>query len=165
MSLVQPDSPQALSRVLVMLMVADTELDPRELTALDDMAAFELLGIERSGFLETAREYCAELAARTGERGYVHLSDLTLIDEVLSVVRDPRARLRVSCLAQRVITADGRVDDLERRVFDHMLCRWGLTRGDVARARCASRSACTEAAIAPSRCAVRALPIAPLWPG
>lgn len=131
---VQPDSPQALSRVLVMLMVADTELDPRELTALDEMAAFELLGIERQQFLATAREYCAELAARMGEHDHLRLSDLALIDEMLSVVRDPRARLRVCCLAQRIITADGRVDDLERRVFDHMLCRWGLTRGEVARA-------------------------------
>jgi uncharacterized tellurite resistance protein B-like protein len=134
MPLIQPDSPQALSRVLVMLMVADTELDAREVTALDEMAAFELLGIERSQFLITAREYCAEMAARMGTREYLRLSDLSLIDEMLSGVRDPRARLRVSCLAQRVITADGRVDELERRVFDHMLCRWGLTRGDVARA-------------------------------
>ena len=32
------------------------------------------------------------------------------------------------------IAADGKVDPRERRVFDHMLCRWGLTRSDVARA-------------------------------
>ena len=134
MPVIQPDSPQALSRVLVMLMVADTELDEREVAALDDMAAFDLLGIERRQFLDTARDYCAELATRMGDRDYLRLSDLALIDEMLAGVRDPRARLRVSCLAQRVTTADGRVDDLERRVFDHMLCRWGLTRGEVARA-------------------------------
>lgn len=132
--MIQPDSPQALSRVLALMMVADTELDPRELHALDDMAAFDLLGIERRQFLEVARQFCADLTQRMGSRDYLRLSDLALIDEMLAGVRCPRARLRVSCAAQRVIVADGRIDPLERRVFDHMLCRWGLTRSEVARA-------------------------------
>jgi uncharacterized tellurite resistance protein B-like protein len=134
MSVVQPDSPQALSRVLALMMVADTDLDPREVYALDDMSAFELLGIERRQFIDAARGFCAELRTRMGDRDYLRLSDLALIDELLDAVRNPQARLRVSCAAQRVITADGRVDPLERHVYDHMLARWGLTRNDVARA-------------------------------
>jgi hypothetical protein len=134
MSTVQPDSPQALARVLVMLMATDTSLDRRELAALDDMAAFDLLGIERSRFLDTARKHGTELAARKGGREDPRLKDLAAVDEVLATVRDPGARLRLCCLAQRVITADGRVDEPERLLFDHVLCRWGLTRADVARA-------------------------------
>jgi uncharacterized tellurite resistance protein B-like protein len=134
MPVVQPDSPQALSRVLALMMVADTDLDPREVYALDDMAAFELLGIERRQFIDAARSFCAELRTRMGDRDYLRLSDLALIDELLDAVRSPQARLRVSCAAQRVITADGRIDPLERHVYDHMLARWGLTRTEVARA-------------------------------
>ncbi len=134
MPAVRPDSPQALSRVLALMMVADTDLDPREVYALDDMAAFDLLGIERRQFIDAARGLCAELRTRMGERDHLSLSDVALIDELLAGVSCPKARLRVSCAAQRVITADGRVDPLERRVFDHMLARWGLTRSDVARA-------------------------------
>jgi uncharacterized tellurite resistance protein B-like protein len=136
MSVIQPDSPQALSRALVVLMVADAEIDQREVDALDDMAAFDLLGIERKQFLQLARQFRDELTARWGGRDRRLLPDWSLVDDMLSGVRDPRARLCVSCLAQRVITADGRVRDVERCVFDHMLCRWGLTRAEVARALC-----------------------------
>lgn len=132
MSAIQPDSPQARSRVLLLLMGADNQVDQKELAALDDMAAFDLLGIERRQFLATAREHAAELAARRGGRDDPRLADLAEIDEMLAAVRDPDARLRLCCLAQRVVTADGRVDEPERRLFDHMLCRWGLTRADVA---------------------------------
>jgi uncharacterized tellurite resistance protein B-like protein len=134
MTAIQPDSPEALSRVLAMMMVADTDLDPREVHALDDMAAFELLGIQRQQFINAARAFCVELKTRMGDRDHLRLSDLALIDDVLAGVRSPQSRLRVSCAAQRVITADGRIDPRERRVFDHMLVRWGLTRSDVARA-------------------------------
>ena len=48
--------------------------------------------------------------------------------------RDPTLRRTVARLAAGVITADGRVDALERQVFDHMLVRWALTRSDVSRA-------------------------------
>jgi hypothetical protein len=134
MSTVQPDSPEALARVLAMMIVTDTELDPRELRMLDDLNAFARIGISRSRFLATARAYCADLGTRMGDRPLLHLSDVGLIDEMLAPVKDQAKRLLVARLSAAIITADGRIQDIERLVFDHMLCRWGLTRGDVARA-------------------------------
>lgn len=134
MSSVRPDSPEALARVLAMMIVTDTELDPRELHMLDELDAFARIGITRSRFLATARAYCADLRSRMGDRPLLHLSDVGLIDEVLAPVEDPAKRLLVARLSAAIITADGRIEDIERVVFDHLLCRWGLTRGDVTRA-------------------------------
>lgn len=134
MSDVTPDSPEALARVLAMMIVTDTELDPRELRMLDELDAFDRIGISRSRFLATARAYCADLSRRMGDRPLLHLSDVGLIDEVLQPVKDPAKRLLVARLSAAIITADGRVQDIERVVFDHVLCRWGLTRSDVTRA-------------------------------
>ena len=131
---VQPDSPEAMARVLAMMIVTDTELDPRELRMLDELDAFARIGISRARFLSTARGYCADLRRRMGDRSLLHLSDVGLIDEVLAPVKDPAKRLLVARLSAAIITADGCVQDIERLVFDHLLCRWGLTRGDISRA-------------------------------
>jgi len=128
------DSPEAMARVVACLMVADTELDPREVGVLDELDAFRRLGIERGAFMREARVFCAELGQRMGARAWLRLSDVALIDEVLAGVADPAKRLLVARLVAGVITADGRVKDIERLMFDHMLCRWGLTRSQVSRA-------------------------------
>lgn len=64
---------------------------------------------------------------------------------MLAGVRDPAKRLLVARLAAGVITADGRVQDIERLVFDHLLARWGLTRSEVSRAILNDRRRAVEA--------------------
>lgn len=128
------DSPEAMARVLALGMVADTELDAREVATLTSLDAFGRLGLSRTGFMAVARDFCAELRDRMGLAPWLSLSDLALIDAVLAGVRDPGKRLLVCRLFAAVITADGRVHELERRIYDHMLARWGYTRRDVAEA-------------------------------
>lgn len=69
-----------------------------------------------------------------GDKPWLNLSDIGPIDEVLDGVHDDGKRLLVARVAVALITADGRVRDIERRVFDHMLYRWRLTRQDVSQA-------------------------------
>lgn len=133
------DSPEALARVLAMMIVTDAELDPRELDMLEELDAFGRIGIEREGFRATAQQYCAELGARMGDRAWLQLSDVMLIDEILRPVQGAAQLLLVARLCAAIITADGRVHDIERLVFDHMLARWGLTRAAVSRAILADR--------------------------
>jgi uncharacterized tellurite resistance protein B-like protein len=139
MTTIETDSPEALSRVVAMVMVADTELDPREMGELDAIDAFRRLGIPRARFADVARAYCADLSSRMGEQPWLSLADLALIDGVLARVRDPAKRLLVARLCAAVITADGRVAEIERLVYDHMLARWGLTRRQVSQAILADR--------------------------
>jgi hypothetical protein len=130
----ETDSPQALARLIALLIVADTRLDPRELAILDELDAFERIGIGRAEFLHVAGELCEELGERLQQRPWLTLSERSLIEAELQAVRDPAKQRLVVRLGAAVITADGRVQDSERVLFDHLLLRWGLTRADVSQA-------------------------------
>ncbi|NML13896.1 hypothetical protein [Azohydromonas caseinilytica] len=128
------DTPEAMARLIALLIVADTKLDPRELAMLDELDAFGRIGIERTEFMRVASELCEELGERLQQRPWLTLSERALIEAELQTVRDPARRRLVARLGAAVITADGRVQDSERVLFDHLLLRWGLTRADVSQA-------------------------------
>jgi uncharacterized protein YjiS (DUF1127 family) len=126
-----PDSPEALARVLVLMMLTDCEVDEREIEMLDRLDAFNRLGLSRQQFMRVARDHCAALQQRMGQAASLRHNDPALVDELLANVRDPAKRLLVCRLAAALLTADGKVHDIERVTYDHMLGRWGLTRADV----------------------------------
>ncbi|MDZ5458135.1 hypothetical protein [Azohydromonas lata] len=128
------DSPQAMARLIALLIVADTKLDPRELAMLDELDAFGRLGLERAEFMRVASDLCEELGERLQARPWLSLSEQALIEAELQAVRDPAKRLLVARLGAAAITADGRVQESERVLFDYLLLRWGLTRADVSQA-------------------------------
>lgn len=126
-----PDSPEALARVLVVMLLADCEVDEREIDMLDQLDAFNRIGLSRQQFMRVARDHCAALQQRMGQAGNLLHNDPSVVDELLAGVRDPVKRLLVSRLAAALLTADGKVHDVERVAYDHMLARWSLTRADV----------------------------------
>ena len=126
-----PDSPEALARVLVVMLLADCDVDEREIEMLDRLDAFHRIGLTRQQFMRVARDHCAGLQQRMGPAGSLRHNDPSVVDELLADVRDPAKRLLVSRLAAALVTADGKVHDIERVAYDHMLARWGLTRADV----------------------------------
>lgn len=132
---------EAPARLLAMLMSADGQVHDAELDPIDAQRGFTQLGVTRERFTELAREYEHSVGREMRSHNYLHLSDIQRLDALMSSVRDPALRLRVCALAARLITADGKIGDIERMVFDHMLCRWGLTRSMVSRAILESRHA------------------------
>lgn len=135
----ETDSPQAMARLIALLIVADTKLDPRELAMLDELDAFGRLGLERAEFMRVASDLCEDLGERLQTRPWLSLSERALIEAELQAVRDPAKRLLVARLGAAAITADGRVQESERVLFDYLLLRWGLTRADVSQAIRADR--------------------------
>lgn len=135
------DRREVPARVLALMMAADGRADPQELRAMSEEPAFRRLGVSPERFVELACEYEASVGSQMRTHNYLHLSDIELLDGLLSHVDDPQHRLVVCALAARVITADGTIRDIERMVFDHMLCRWGLTRSMVSRAILVERAA------------------------
>ncbi len=135
----------APARVLALMMVADGRADPREVEALAEEHAFRRLGVTRERFAELVRHYEESVGAEMRSHNYLHLSDIEQLDALLDQVDDPQQRLSVCALAARVITADGNIRDIERMVFDHMLCRWGLTRSMVSRAILGQRAVAAAA--------------------
>jgi hypothetical protein len=134
LSTVAIDSPEALARAVALVMVIDTELDPAEVEVLDSLDAFGRIGLGRSRFMHVARDFCGELRHRMGDSEWLSLADTGLIDECLRGVRARDKRLLVARLAAGVIAADGRVRDIERMVYLHMLLRWGLSQREVSAA-------------------------------
>jgi len=126
-----PDSPEAMARIVALFVVSDARVDAEEIDTLQQIRAFERLGITRERFRAVAGRFSLDLG---GPYGWMRMADLQIVDRLLAEVRSPAMRLRVARLAAAVITANGRIDESERAVFDHMLQRWGLTRRRVAQA-------------------------------
>ncbi|MBL8328982.1 MAG: TerB family tellurite resistance protein [Rubrivivax sp.] len=123
------DSPEALARALALFVISDATIHPAEIDTLEDLDAFRRIGLSKPRFMELAREMQQRMEADRRSA-----PDLGSVEAVMAAVRSPELRLLVARLAAAVVTADGRVEGLERMVYDHMLLRWGLSQSRVAQA-------------------------------
>lgn len=126
------NSPQAMARVLVMLMVSDGNMDPREIDELEHLDVYRMLDIERAQFIQILHDYCNDLTDEAEEDGRIHLIDRQRIDDVLDTVSDPKKRLLLATLALDLSKADEDISDPELAIFAHLLERWRLTLDDIA---------------------------------
>jgi uncharacterized tellurite resistance protein B-like protein len=118
------NSPQAMSRVVAMMMVTDGELHQAEAEFLERHHAFEALGISSAEFHEVARQYCADLIAASVDVDSIRLIDPERIDRVIACVTDPKKRKAVCQQVLGLIAADGDVDGQETAVFRYVLTMW-----------------------------------------
>lgn len=118
------DSPEALARVIVMAIVSDGELDPHEISVLDELEAFSQLGLSRREFLKVAKDFCGDLAR--SEAGTVSLLSDDIFGPVVEAVTDPAARARVSQLLLAVTSADAHQAPQEQALVAAVLDRWGI---------------------------------------
>jgi hypothetical protein len=128
------DSPAAMAHVLAMVMASHPKDDPRELRLLEGLNAFKRIGVSEAAFLRIARRLRRGACQALADHTWLHNDDLEMIDDLLDGVRDHRHRLLLCRLASCVITADGRIEPLERTLYEHMLLRWGHTPSSVAQA-------------------------------
>jgi hypothetical protein len=128
------DSPVAMGQVLAMVMAASPGLDTCEVGMLEQLDAFRRIGLSEPAFLRIAREYQSGVCQGLSRHETLYPDDLEVIDEILDRVHDARHRLLLCRLAGCLITADGRVKDVERTVYDRMLLRWGYTRASLSQA-------------------------------
>jgi hypothetical protein len=121
------NSPEAISRVLAMMMITDAKLDERELDIMDELNIYALLGIDRNGFAQVVQDYCEDLLRSGNTQGRVRLVDKERIDEVIACVDDPRKRIYTCGMLLNVANADGKISDSEMAVFLYILEQWGLS--------------------------------------
>jgi hypothetical protein len=81
-----------------------------------------------------SRECLDEIGSGLGECSLLRVGDVAYLDRLLDAVRDPQQRLLLCRLAAAAITADGRVTNDERLVYDHVLARWHINRSMVTEA-------------------------------
>ena len=121
------NSPEAVARILAMMMISDAKLDDREVEVLDHLRVFDIVGISRGAFSEVVRDYCAELVRDGNADGRIRLVDKSRIDRIVDLVDDPRKRVDTCGMILNIANADGRLDDSELTVFGYILERWGMT--------------------------------------
>ena len=138
------DSPAAMAEVLAIITSTHAEIQLSEVRMLEDLDAFRSIGISRAEFLLIAEHYRSGPCRALSKHVWLTLVDAEVIDEVLDKVHDAKKRLLLCRLAQCTILADGRVDEVERQVYDRMLLRWGYTRSSVVEAILAGKVHQTE---------------------
>ncbi|GAB3250796.1 tellurite resistance TerB family protein [Chitinimonas naiadis] len=125
------NSPEAMARLLVVLMMSDGNLDPREIDSLETLHIYEALDISRQGFIEVLHAYCNDLSDEADELGRIKLVDRQRIDDLLDTVTEPKKQLLVATLALDMAKADRVISEPELAVYSHMLERWHLTLDDI----------------------------------
>jgi uncharacterized tellurite resistance protein B-like protein len=133
------DLDESAARVLALMMVADGHLDESLAERLDQLDAWRRIGVSRSRFMRIARSCHTALGDHLSTGSWMPMDDMHRIDRMLDNVSDPELRLMVCRLAASVITADGRVSDGERMLYDHTLSHWHISHAQVTRAIMADR--------------------------
>ena len=126
------NSPEAMSRVVAMMIVTDAHIDDREIAALDRADAYQLLGISRENFMRAARDYCSDLVAEAHELGETLLMDPDRVDHVIDCVDMVDQRIVIARLLLNVMVADHKQEHGELALLDHIFDRWHLTHDQVA---------------------------------
>ncbi|QDQ28565.1 hypothetical protein FNU76_20640 [Chitinimonas arctica] len=125
------NSPEAMARLLVMLMMSDGNFDPREIDSLETLHIYEALGISRTRFIEVLHAYCNDLSDEADEQGRIQLVDRQRIEDLLDTVTEPKKQLLLATLSLDMAKADRSISDPELAVYSHMLERWHLTLDDI----------------------------------
>jgi len=121
------NSPEAVARIVAMMMITDSNLDDSELAVMDELRIYDILGISRGEFSKVMQDYCGELLSAGGNDGKIRLVDRDRINAIVDLVDDPRKRVEVCEMMLNIAKADGKLDDSELAVFKYILDRWGLT--------------------------------------
>lgn len=123
----EQNSPEAVARILAMMMITDAKLDDSEIDVLDELQAFDIIGISRSDFSRVVQDYCTELMAQGNADGRIRLVDRERIDRIIAEVDDHPRRVETCGMILNIANADGTLHDTELAVFGYILERWGMT--------------------------------------
>jgi uncharacterized tellurite resistance protein B-like protein len=121
------DSPQAVARIVALALLADGNLHPRELGALQRLQFNPAASFD--GSLQTVlRDFCEDLLAThaAAPASTLTLDDAT-IASLLDEVQDESLRIRVLQLCAAVIEADAHLARGEFRVLQAAARRWHVT--------------------------------------
>jgi hypothetical protein len=122
------------ARVLASLVAAENDGEVSKTQVLDQLDAWRRIGVSRARFMKLVHDCHHRLGERRQESSWMPLSDRLQLDRALDSVEDPELRLMVCRLAASVITADGRVSEAERLLYDHTLARWRISTAQVTQA-------------------------------
>lgn len=122
-----PDSPEALSRIVIAALLADGGLDKAELARLRDGAIVPRLGMDGARFDLVMQQFCEDLhvTLASDHAGQLRL-DRNTIDALLAEIESPRLQLQVLGMVLDLVSADDRLTPPELTLLSQAMTRWGL---------------------------------------
>lgn len=119
------NSPQAATRLLAMLLVADGNYSMTEIRALEQLEVPRLLGLTSEEIKTVIDQFCEDLlTAAHGEwTGSAQIDDATR-RSLMNEVQDPQLRQQVLALCEGVALADGHLAEGEADMLDALAKAW-----------------------------------------
>ncbi len=126
------NSPEAIARILAMVMITDGNMDARELDALEKLHTYDLIGIERRRFAQILSEYCDDISDEADEDdGSIKLIDKARVDTLLDGITDQGKRILTCAITVDLCKSDGEISDPEMTLLRYMMQKWNITLEDI----------------------------------
>ncbi|MET0919553.1 MAG: hypothetical protein ABWY07_14200 [Burkholderiales bacterium] len=119
------NSPEAMARIVAMIMLSDADLGDGEVEMMDRLDVYERIGVTRGTFIRVVKEYFDDLLKE--DTGRIRLIDAKRLDEVLDSVDDEKKQTDLAAILLNLISADGAMNDAELATLRHVLRHWGLS--------------------------------------
>ena len=119
------NSPEAATRLLAMLLVADGRYTMAEIRAIDQLDAPAQLGLEPLAMTTVIEDFCTDLLADAGGRwtDSTRMEDATR-QRLIAEVTDAALQERVWHLCEAIARADGHLADGEVFMLDTLAFSW-----------------------------------------
>jgi uncharacterized membrane protein YebE (DUF533 family) len=118
------NSPRALARLVVLALLADGQLDEREIDTLDQQGILTDLGIARSAFAEVLSDFCSDVAGQLPASDGGYQIGPTALGGMLDEVSDPTVREKLLRHMLVVINSDGHLSDAEKNLICNTIEHW-----------------------------------------
>lgn len=118
-----PDSPQAVSRLLALIVIIDGGGSPAEIAATYRLGILDHAGIEEALFDQVLQEMRADLP--TTPDGLVRV-ETGMIDQLLAEIVQPDLRLRVWKAMWQLAYADDQLADAEAALLLRATSAWAI---------------------------------------
>ncbi|NLR75783.1 MULTISPECIES: hypothetical protein [Leeia] len=125
------NSPEAMARILAMMIITDADVHPHEIELLDELNIYDVIGISRESFTQVFHDYLGDLSDEMDAEGHVQLVSSARLDEMLDCVTDPKKRLLTAAILLDISKSDHDLSEVEIAVFQHILAHWHITLDDI----------------------------------
>jgi len=116
----------APAQALALILSADGSVSKRASGWLDELGAFDLLGVDRERFSEMARHCSRQIAPGLSQRSWLSEEDIGRTEALLDTVCQASDRVLVCRLAAAAMEDDGLVTHGARQMLNHALAHWRI---------------------------------------
>lgn len=126
------NSPEAMARIIVMCLLADSDIDPSELDHDSLAKILTSCGLSQHDFMMVLKHYLEDIAADNSGAERINLLEPARINQLLAEVNQHNERIRTLATALSVCKGDHALNNAELAVFQHIMRQWQMDLTDLA---------------------------------